>query len=84
MRAQKVPTAAASTFSDSEEALRYCERLKFPVVIKAEPCSKTVWSVGPLPGVPLMDWLAPLLNEANAPAHLDWLAASGMAGSDVA
>jgi phosphoribosylamine---glycine ligase len=36
MRAQKVPTAAASTFSDSEEALRYCERLKFPVVIKAD------------------------------------------------
>jgi phosphoribosylamine---glycine ligase len=36
MRAQKVPTAAASTFSDSEEARRYCERLKFPVVIKAD------------------------------------------------
>jgi phosphoribosylamine--glycine ligase len=36
MRAQKVPTAAARTFSDSEEALRYCEQLKYPVVIKAD------------------------------------------------
>jgi phosphoribosylamine---glycine ligase len=36
MRAQKVPTAQASTFSDSKEALRYCEQLKFPVVIKAD------------------------------------------------
>jgi len=36
MRAQKVPTATASTFSDSAEALRYCEQLKFPVVIKAD------------------------------------------------
>src|ERR1700730_1331582 len=36
MRAQKVPTAAASTFSDSAEALRYCEQLKFPAVIKAD------------------------------------------------
>jgi phosphoribosylamine--glycine ligase len=36
MRAQKVPTAQASTFSDSKEALRYCEELKFPVVIKAD------------------------------------------------
>jgi len=36
MRAQKVPTAQASTFSDSTEALRYCEQLKFPVVIKAD------------------------------------------------
>jgi phosphoribosylamine--glycine ligase len=36
MRAQKVPTASARTFSDSEEALRYCEQLKFPVVIKAD------------------------------------------------
>src|SRR5438309_1469641 len=36
MRNQKVPTAAASTFSDSKEALRYCEQLKFPVVIKAD------------------------------------------------
>jgi len=36
MRAQKIPTAAARTFSNSSEALRYCERLKFPVVIKAD------------------------------------------------
>jgi phosphoribosylamine--glycine ligase len=36
MRVQKVPTAEASTFSDSEEARRYCERLEFPVVIKAD------------------------------------------------
>src|SRR6266581_1665993 len=36
MRAQKIPTAEANTFSDSNEALRYCERLKFPVVIKAD------------------------------------------------
>ena len=36
MRAQKIPTAEARTFSNSGEALRYCERLKFPVVIKAD------------------------------------------------
>src|SRR6266496_2651791 len=36
MRAQRIPTAEAGTFSDSNEALRYCERLKFPVVIKAD------------------------------------------------
>jgi phosphoribosylamine--glycine ligase len=36
MRAQKIPTAEAITFSDSSEALRYCERAKFPVVIKAD------------------------------------------------
>ncbi len=36
MRAQKIPTAQASTFSDSREALRYCEEIKFPVVIKAD------------------------------------------------
>jgi phosphoribosylamine--glycine ligase len=36
MRAQKIPTAEARTFSDSSEALHYCERLKFPVVIKAD------------------------------------------------
>jgi len=36
MRAQKIPTAEANTFSDSSEAVRYCERLKFPVVIKAD------------------------------------------------
>src|SRR2546421_2051092 len=36
MRAQKIPTAQASTFSDSKEAVSYCEQLKFPVVIKAD------------------------------------------------
>jgi phosphoribosylamine---glycine ligase len=36
MRAQKVPTAQARTFSDSKEALDYCDELKFPVVIKAD------------------------------------------------
>jgi phosphoribosylamine--glycine ligase len=36
MRAQKIPTAEAQTFSDSSEALCYCEKAKFPVVIKAD------------------------------------------------
>jgi phosphoribosylamine---glycine ligase len=36
MRAQKIPTAQARTFSDSKEALGYCGELKFPVVIKAD------------------------------------------------
>ncbi len=36
MRAQEIPTAEGNTFSDSGEAFRYCERLKFPVVIKAD------------------------------------------------
>jgi phosphoribosylamine--glycine ligase len=36
MRAHKVPTAEARTFSDSGGALRFCERLKFPIVIKAD------------------------------------------------
>jgi len=36
MRSQKIPTAEARTFSDSSEALHYCERVKFPVVIKAD------------------------------------------------
>jgi phosphoribosylamine--glycine ligase len=36
MRAQNIPTAEARTFSQSNEALRYCERLKFPLVIKAD------------------------------------------------
>jgi phosphoribosylamine--glycine ligase len=36
MRTQKIPTAEASIFSDSGEAVRYCERAKFPVVIKAD------------------------------------------------
>jgi len=36
MRAHKIPTAEARTFSDSNEALRYCEQMKFPLVIKAD------------------------------------------------
>src|SRR5438552_9625772 len=36
MHAQKIPTAESGTVYDSNEALRYCERLKFPVVIKAD------------------------------------------------
>jgi phosphoribosylamine--glycine ligase len=36
MRTRKIPTAEASIFSESLEALRYCERAKFPVVIKAD------------------------------------------------
>jgi len=36
MRAQKIPTAQARTFSQSAEALRYCEEVEFPVVIKAD------------------------------------------------
>jgi phosphoribosylamine---glycine ligase len=36
MRAHKIPTAKARTFSDSNEAQRYCEQMKFPVVIKAD------------------------------------------------
>src|SRR5215470_15260820 len=36
MRAQKIPTAEARTFSDSSEALHYCEKAKFPLVIKAD------------------------------------------------
>src|SRR5436309_4805939 len=36
MRAQKIHTAKARTFSNSSEALHYCERLRFPIVIKAD------------------------------------------------
>jgi phosphoribosylamine---glycine ligase len=36
MRSQRIPTAEAMTFSDSSEAVRYCERAKFPIVIKAD------------------------------------------------
>ena len=36
MRAHNIPTAEAGTFSEIEKALRYCERVKFPVVIKAD------------------------------------------------
>ena len=36
MLAQKIPTAEARTFSQSNEALGYCKQSKFPVVIKAD------------------------------------------------
>ena len=36
MRTQNISTAEASIFSESSEALHYCERAKFPVVIKAD------------------------------------------------
>jgi phosphoribosylamine--glycine ligase len=36
MRACKIPTAEARTFSNSNEALQHCEQTKFPVVIKAD------------------------------------------------
>jgi phosphoribosylamine--glycine ligase len=36
MRTQKVPTAEARTFSKSSDALRYCEELTYPIVIKAD------------------------------------------------
>ena len=36
MRSQNIPTAAAETFSDRDEAIRYCEQTKFPSVIKAD------------------------------------------------
>ena len=36
MRAHNIPTAEAGAFSEISEALRYCERVKFPVVIKAD------------------------------------------------
>lgn len=36
MRTQKIPTADARTFSDSGDALHYCEQLRFPIVIKAD------------------------------------------------
>src|SRR5689334_17232774 len=36
MQAHHIPTAEARTFSDSREASRYCERARFPVVVKAD------------------------------------------------
>jgi phosphoribosylamine---glycine ligase len=36
MRAHRIPTADARTFSNSAEALDYCERVKFPIVVKAD------------------------------------------------
>jgi phosphoribosylamine---glycine ligase len=36
MKAEKIPTAAARTFSSSDDALRYCAEVTMPVVIKAD------------------------------------------------
>src|SRR6201997_2874962 len=36
MHTQKIPTAEARTFSNSTDALHYCERVRFPIVIKAD------------------------------------------------
>ncbi len=36
MRAEKIPTAQARTFSSSAEALNYCDEVALPVVIKAD------------------------------------------------
>ncbi len=36
MREQGIPTAEAGTFERSDDALRFCDRLRFPIVIKAD------------------------------------------------
>ena len=36
MRRCRIPTAMAGSFDDSRSALRFCERLQFPIVIKAD------------------------------------------------
>ena len=36
MRRERIPTADARTFSNNSEAFKYCERLRFPIVIKAD------------------------------------------------
>jgi len=36
MRERGIPTAAARTFKRSDEARRYCDELRFPIVIKAD------------------------------------------------
>ena len=36
MRAEKIPTAEAQTFSDARDALAYCEEIEFPIVIKVD------------------------------------------------
>jgi phosphoribosylamine--glycine ligase len=36
MRERNIPTAAARTFERSDEARRYCDELRFPIVIKAD------------------------------------------------
>jgi phosphoribosylamine--glycine ligase len=36
MREHRIPTARAGTFERSDDALRFCDQLQFPVVIKAD------------------------------------------------
>src|SRR5205085_11092676 len=36
MRSAGIPTAAAQVFTSSGEAVRYCQNVRFPVVIKAD------------------------------------------------
>ena len=36
MREQGIPTAQAGTFERSDDALRFCDQLRFPIVIKAD------------------------------------------------
>ena len=36
MRRQRIPTAQAGTFERSDDALRFCDQLGFPIVIKAD------------------------------------------------
>src|SRR5438876_4778717 len=36
MHAQKIPTPESAPFPNTNEPFRFCERLKFPVVIKAD------------------------------------------------
>ena len=36
MREQGIPTARAGTFERSEDALRFCDQLRFPIVVKAD------------------------------------------------
>jgi phosphoribosylamine--glycine ligase len=36
MRKKGIPTAQAGTFTDSHEALAYCDELQFPIVIKSD------------------------------------------------
>ena len=36
MREQRIPTAQAGMFERSDDALRFCDRMRFPIVIKAD------------------------------------------------
>src|SRR6059058_1243635 len=67
MRAQKIPTAEARTFSDSGEALRYCQLAKFPVVIKAD-------------GLALGKWVTIAADAATASSTIDEMMNQGRFG----